>query len=235
MLHVRQGPDGTLWIPRKDKETEEWLDHQYMRIGNQLKWRNKLPNLLGFFHNCHQNTKAAIIGKGPSLDVVAASMLKDYGCIIALNEALLKIESLNVDVPLYGTQLDHELGESCRPSKLSTKLFCGPRCANLYNEDVTKLVIDPASFGLVESCLSAVFAIALARHMGCIKVELYGFDGCLKEDYEYAQCIGHSSKKGGSPLRFAAHRRVIEDSAKNIPLDWIKVKGDKWFKTSKLV
>jgi len=235
MLRVRQGSDGSYWIPRKDKETEDWLDSQFIRVDQQLKWRNRLPDMSGFFHNCHKDGKVAIIGKGPTLDLLTPETLQGYDCIFALNEAVLKIESLDMETPLYGTQLDHSLGETCRPSKMSTKLFCGPRCANLYDRDVTKIVIDPAQFGLPESCLSAVYAISLARHMGCTRADLYGFDGCLKSNYNYARCVGYPSTKGGSPLRFAAHRRVIEEAAKNISLDWIQIKGEGKSVTSKLI
>lgn len=235
MLRIRRGIDGSYWIPRKDKETENWLDRQYIRVGDQLKWHNKLPNMLSFFHNCHSNTTAAIIGKGISLDILKAKHLKDHGCIIAINESVLKIEDLDLDVPLYGTQLDHTLGETCRPSKLSTKLFCGPRCANLYDEGVTKLLADPTCFGLTESCISAVYAIALARHMGCIKVNMFAFDGCLKSNYDYARCIGYPSSRAGSPLRFASHRQLIETAAKNIALDWVIIKGEQVSLISKLL
>jgi hypothetical protein len=204
-------------------------------MSNQLKWLNRLPHMAGFFHNCHENGRIAIIGKGPTLDLLTAEMLRGYDCIFALNEAVLKIESLNMETPLYGTQLDHGLGETCRPVNMVTKLFCGPRCANLYEKDVTKIMIDPAYFGLPENCLSAVYAVSIARHMGCTRADLYGFDGCLKINYNYAKCVGYLSTKGGSPLRFVAHRKLIEEAAKNISLDWIQIKGEEKSITSKLI
>ncbi len=222
MLNIRRGLDGSFWIPRSDKETEDYLDGLYVRVKGQLKWVNKIPNILNVFAGTHQGTIACIIGKGVSLDFIKARFFSDPSSpIICINESIHQIEKLGLPNELYVTQLDSTLLETCRPTKPDTKMFVGPQCANLYLQGVIKYVVDPASFGLNEGCISAQYAVMLARHMGCLSIEMYCFDGCVENSFNYANCIGYDSGKGGPKIRFASHRSLIKETAKNVPLTWI--------------
>ncbi len=218
MLNIRRAPNGMYWIPRNDKETEDYLDSKYERVPNQLKWVSKEPSQLKLFQNIHQGEIAYIIGKGQSLDHVTQALFDTNGPIICINESIHKIEQLGLSNPTYCTQLDFELGETCKPK--SAKLIIGPRCSNLYDKSY-KYIIDPILLSLHDSCLSAQYVIQLAKFMGCSCLKLISFDGCLKQSYNYADCIGYSSGKGGPMTRFASHRPLIIETIRGLPTDWI--------------
>lgn len=222
MLHIRQAADGTYWIPRRDQETEDYLNSKYQKLPGELKWISRLPSTNLAYRNLYTNAHAYIIGKGPSLDLLTPSMLAaKEGPIIAINESIHRIEALHPTAQVYGVQMDHDLRETCAPTGPNSRLILSPRCGNLYESHrIYKDVIDPRSFGLLDNCLSAVFAIQLARHMGCVEATLCCFDGCTVGDFEYAKCIGHSSELGGPKTRFKSHRLTIQESAGKFPLTW---------------
>lgn len=220
MFQTRRGIDGSYWLPRANPEAEAYLDSVYVRQPNQLKWFPKIDkSISAVYKNTHKGKIAYIVGKGPSLDLLQTKHIETDGPIIAINECIHVVERLFPNSVTYGTQLDNDLGEVCTPKY--SKLFVGNRCANLYNKGVYKLIVDPMSFGLRDSCLSAEYAIMLARHMGCVAVEMYCFDGCVDHVFEYADCIGHDSSIGGPPERFASHKQIILDCARKYPLSWV--------------
>lgn len=223
MINILTEMDGTLWIPRHDKEAIEYLDAHYQRINkNQLRWRTKNPSLLEMFKDVHIEKRVGIIGKGPSLDNFTVEHFIDSDIFICLNDSIHKFEELGIDKPTYCTQLDSHLEETCQPK--NAKLIVGPRCSHLYGN---KLVVDPCWFGLADDIISAVFAIMLARHMGCVTANMYGFDGCLGQSYDYAKCIGYSPTNQGTPMRFKNHKPLIINACKNrIALNWFTAKGD---------
>lgn len=227
MLHIRMGVDGSYWIPRSDKETEAYLDAKYVRVKNELKWVDKIASPTKSYSDIYKGQVCYIVGKGPSLDLLKKTAFAAEGPVLAINESLHKIESLNLNNPVYGLQLDHNLKETCKPSKETTRLLVGPNCANLYQDKTYKVVMDPRSFGLIESCISAQFAIMIARLMGCVKLDMISFDGCVNNDFNYAKCIGYDSAVGGLKTRFASHKPLILVTAKNIPLTWVTPKENK--------
>lgn len=221
MLRIRTGIDGTFWIAKHDTDTEAYLDGQYERLPNQLKWKNKIPNLINNFSNIYKDSLCYLIGKGPSLDYISPKVFTDTSApIICINESIHVIEKLNLPNDLYVTQLDHELVEACKPSKITTKMFFGPMCANLYQQGVIKFLIDPLQLGLY-NCISAEYAIMIARHMGCNRLELVSFDSCVNKNLNYAATIGYDSIKGGPKTRFLEHKERILQVAKNTPLTWV--------------
>lgn len=228
MIRVRTASDGTFWISRSDKDTEDYLDSIYNRLPNQLKWRNIKIEMSSFvFKNLYVEQAAYIVGKGPSLDNISEKCFRDPRApIICINESIHIIEKLDLLNDIFVTQLDHELEETCRPIKPTTKMFTGPMCANLYKEGVYRYVVDPAMFGLID-CISAEYAIMLARHMGCISIELFCFDSCLNKSLDYAKCIGYDSAKGGPKDRFLSHKDRIIQIANKVPLVWNLPRADK--------
>jgi hypothetical protein len=219
MLNIRKGIDGSFWIPRQDQETEAWLDSQYVRLPNQLRWVDKIPNVLNFFHNIHANKACYIIGKGESLDYIHKVKFDAVHPIICLNESIHAIEELELPNTTLVTQLDSTLGETCRPKKAT--ILLAPRCANLYSDLPNRFVVDPRSFGLDENCLSILYAISLARYMGCTVLKMVSFDGCMNGSIHYGKKIGYPSTRGGSPLRFKEHRPLINEATKNIAVEWL--------------
>ncbi len=227
LLNIRRGVDGSFWIPRRHKETEDYLDANYIRLKNELKWVGKIPNTANLFKNIYEHQTGYIIGKGPSLDDIKTEYFETEGPVFCINESIHAIEILDINNPIYGTQLDSELKETCKPSKATTKLFVGPRCGNLYDKETYKIIIDPQTFGLYSGCISAEFAIAIARLMGVSNLVFMGFDGCVDGDFDYAPSIGYSSIKFGNNIRFASHRKIILDATKMMPITWINARGQK--------
>lgn len=227
MLRIRKSFDGTFWIPRSDKETEDYLDSQYVRMPNQLKWRNSIPNMLGAFKNIYKDRCAYIVGKGLSLDNISKGCFQDSYCpIFCINDSIHAIEKLNnITNDLYITQLDSNLNEKCRPKR--AKMFHGPLCSHLYQEGVYKYEVDPFSFGLDERHISAQYAIMIARYMGCTQLELFCFDSCVNKNTQYAKCIGYpSDNEQGSSIRFLSHKAMILSVVKEMPLTWVTPRAD---------
>jgi len=218
MLRIHQGLDGCFWIPRRCKETEEYLDSRYVRLPNQLKWINKLPNEIDFFKNLYENKLGYIVGKGPSLDYLIKEVFKEDCPIIALNESIHKVEQVCTSEHMFVLQMDKALGSTCLPKR--AKLFVSPWAADNY-KDIEKYVIDPRSLTLDQNAISAVVAVMLLRTFGCKAIQLISFDGCLEQNYEYAKIVGYSSTKGGSPLRFKSHKEPILQVAKNLNVTWV--------------
>jgi hypothetical protein len=226
MITVRTASDGSLWIPREDAETEEYLDSKYVRLPNQLRWVSRIPNILDVYGGIHINQAMHIIGKGPSLDRVGEKgEFSDGGPIICLNESIHKIEEMELSNPTYAVQLDADLKETCRPKKTTTKLFLSPNCGTFYQDGVTKIVVDPRSMNLPINCLSVQFAIALTKVLGCVPIILHCFDGCLTNNYEYASCVGYDSSKGGPKIRFKGHKQAIVEAAGQTKLIWVTADG----------
>lgn len=221
MLRIRKGMDGSFWIARSCSETEAYMDAIYRRAPNQLKWFSKKTDVVSGFKNLYLDNVAYIVGKGPSLDLIRANCFTEPSApILCINESVLTIEKLSVLNDVFGTQLDNEIEESCKPTKLSTKMFLGPMCANLYLDGVYRYDVDPASFGLGD-CISAQYAIMIARHMGCTRLELFCFDSCTTGALDYAKCVGYDSAKGGPKNRFLEHKEKILQTANKMPLTWV--------------
>lgn len=225
MLHIRRGIDGSYWIPRSDEATEAYLNANYVKLPNQLKWIGKIPSVMNLYKNIHKGQTGYIVGKGLSLDNVKNSYFANEGPVIALNEAIHKIEDLNLVNPIYGTQLDEQLQETCKPAKPTTKLFVGPLCERFYDKDTYKIIIDPQSLGLRTGCLSVEFAIMLHRYFGCGNLVFIAFDGCLSNEFDYANCIGYNSSLRGNRTRFASHKGIILEATRNINIAWVDGKG----------
>jgi hypothetical protein len=221
--HVRRGMDGSYWIPRRHAETEAYLDSQFERI-DTLRWMPKNVALITHYQGIYKDQICNIIGKGPSLDNLTLAMLMKFdGPILCLNESIHKVLTLKPsESRVYVIQMDSTLGETCNPGTDQIPIFLSPRCANLYQQGCNPVVIDPYQFALDSNCLSGQFAIKLARTFGCVGACLFSFDGCLRQNYGYANCIGYPSSKGGIPTRFREHKQMLLQTAgKNFPLQWI--------------
>ncbi len=223
--HIRRGIDGSFWIPRKHQETEAYLDDLYTRV-EPLKWMPRHAQLITQYTNIYCGQVGYIIGKGPSLDFLTLAMLMNFqGPILCLNESIHKVLTTGVSKQrLYGVQLDSQLQETCSPGP-DVPIFLSTNCANLYMTGHKPVVIDPNQLLLDGNCLSGQYAIKLLRTMGCVGACLVAFDGCLKQNYGYARCIGYPSSKGGVPTRFREHKAMLREAAgKSFPLQWLTPK-----------
>lgn len=209
----RMQPDGSIVLTRKNKAVEKELSDRFIKIGHN-RWLTVSAGNLDPYRGIHTGSTITIVGKGPSLDLIAR--LPD-GPVIGLNEAFNKIQGLGHTGPVYGTQLDANLRDTCKP--VSGTLFTSPRAGIFYKN---ALVVPPQAFKLHETPLSVEFAICLARYMGSNEVNLFAFDAATDKKIAYAKCVGYEPTNMGPAERFLSHRERIEKCAldNNIKINW---------------
>ncbi len=176
------------------------------------------------FKDKHPGSRAFIVGKGPSLDTVEKIRdTLDTGVVFCLNESIHKIESLNLAAPTYCVQQDSELERDCVPLRSIHFMNCYQHRPNTddwrhlplrrkyrmqkspWNPDA--VLYDPRFFNESSGTLSAIIALALARHMGISSATLCCFDAMIngyQGPMTYADCIG--KQKQGS---HRSHNAVI--------------------------
>ena len=139
----------------------------------------------------HAGQTAWIIGKGPSLACLTKEDM-GTGPVIAINESIIKVESLNLSNPIYSLQKDGgrrrkyfpadspecDYSPDCdgcpyttRPEKATLllhnreSLFCFPDYSPRY-------VFDWRDLGMSRNDISLVTAIRIAQFMGCTSFNL---------------------------------------------------------------
>ena len=226
-IRVIPGADGSFSIPRKDAKAEKFLDSEYVRYPNTLRWHirykegKKIPDLLPTFEgrNCY------IIGKGPSLDALTdAAFTNDDSPIIALNESVHTIDRIieqrdtHFNHPVFSLQFDGGLKDTCKSQY--GDIFIMYIAKNWYANIKNKYLFYPSDFCLTNGSLSVECAIAIAKSLKVKKFFFYCFDGCTGGSLEYSKSIPYKSTRGGEPGRFRNHKRKIEKACKGVPMEW---------------
>jgi len=144
------------------------------------------------FENIHKNQIANIIGKGTSIKRLKLCDINE-GFIIAINQAILKVEEIGVMLRTYSLQKDGsspELRDDCycrlnglsvcpyemvRPKKaiLLNHKEESPRCMEDYH---SRIIFNNEDFGLEWMMPSALSAIKIAKYFGANKIKMFGFD-----------------------------------------------------------
>lgn len=193
----------------------------------------------------HPDEIAWIVGKGPSLALLSREHIGP-GPVIAINEAILAVEALDVANPLYSMQKDadeYRLGEGgegwfvqmrgatapvapLRRAALLVHLHESPDRMPAY---CPRYVFDNvADFGLEWWEISAVVAAAVARLMGCARVVYVSHDACVGSDIR--ECIPKPDgtfeiRSADAPFSadYLEHRRRIDEyvSRVSLPADWL--------------
>jgi len=214
--------DGSFTIPRNHREAEKYLDAHYRRVPGEKRWfkiahvSKKLEELETVFKDRH----CYIVGKGPSLDDLTHQAFSDAEApVIAINEAIHKVESLGLPNPTFVLQQDMGLRDNCLPQ--SSGIFISQHAQHWYAESLNKYVYDPVALGLQNSQLSVICAIEIAKKLGTVSFDLISFDACVNRKVAYAKCIGHDSSVGGNPKRFLSHRKHIDKHIKGIKTNWV--------------
>lgn len=219
---IRQGEDGCLFLVRKNFKAEAWLDTHFSRCG-PLQWRPRFlsDHRMDDFAPVFNERPVYIVGKGPSLDHVTKENFAEHpeSPVIALNEAIFKIESLNLPNPTFALQQDAKLRNKCLPH--CSPIFVSSKAANYYAQEERAYLFENKRLGLSPSALSVSAAMVISRYLGSNKYIMVCFDSCVNKELTYAKCIGYDSTWGGSPNRFLGHRRRIERRADGLPLEWI--------------
>jgi hypothetical protein len=147
--------------------------------------------------NMHISEPVWIIGRGPSLQYLKKEDIGD-GVIIALNQSIIIIESLNLPNKTYSMQKDggtkkrviegilspdcyysglfcSDCGDMVRPKSATLLLheheskYCFPDYPDCY-------VLSLKELGLECNVFSFIFAIKTAQYMGCLDFNFVSFD-----------------------------------------------------------
>ena len=213
-MRIRRSPDGTFWIPRNSKEVEQYLDKNYVRVKGELRWypMSKGDDPLDGERETFEGKGCYIIGKGPSLDNLSESdFLNTDWPVICINEAIHKVEELDIENPVYTIQQDTGLKGTCQPKKPSSKLLISYHARHHYSDSDNKIIYSPDDLGLSSSTLTVLCAIKIAQRLDTKQITMLCFDACVNKKTAYAKCVGYSETKGGSADRFLKHRQRIDD------------------------
>jgi hypothetical protein len=145
----------------------------------------------------HKGQTAWIIGKGPSLQYLKASDIGE-GPVIAINQAITAVESLELPNQVYSLQKDG--GTRRRPSSFNLSPDCdhsgdcGDQCGNMIRPKGATLllhdleskycfpdypkrhVLNLQEMGLPLNIFSLVFALRAAKYMGCVRFNFVSCD-----------------------------------------------------------
>jgi hypothetical protein len=159
--------------------------------------------------NVHAGEIAYIVGKGPSLRYLSQEHFGS-GPVITINEAIVSVEKLKLDNPIYSLQKDgcrtiapnnsnglvtrgHTYPHKCGypmvyPHKDTTLILCSNdgysgMCLPSHKKRV--LFDLPLHLGLVPNCNSLLAAFEIAVLMGCSSVVLLCFDSFNKDYRTY--------------------------------------------------
>ena len=225
-MRIRQKTDGSIWIPRRDRKTEEYLDQLYERVAdNQLVWFPRIENPQHVMNltQKYPGKIATIVGKGPSLDFLSEHHFEGSGNpVIAINQAIHKVEAV---APLLLRDdlfiLQQDQGIDCRPQR--AQLLLHATLKHLYPEITNRFLFQDRTFGYGARQLSVIMAIKIAKLMGCTQLNLVSFDASVNGQTHYARVIGIDPvlTASGGQERFLAHKARIIKAAGTTPIKWI--------------
>jgi hypothetical protein len=226
-LKYKVGPrdvgDGSFFIPRCDKSTEDALDAEYERVApGQLRWFTRFHTAtkkLLHFQDDFIGGSCYIVGKGPSLDLLKASHFPNIERpIIAINDAIHKVERLGLPNPTFCIQQDAELKNECRPKEAT--LLVSRRSAEFYSDYANKVVFSPGSYGATTATLSAALAVKMAKSLGCDDFVMVCFDACAERTLGYAKCV-NPDKRPKDGARFLKHGKEINAALGEAFVNWV--------------
>ena len=150
--------------------------------------------------NKYQGQVCYIVGKGTSSQYLTKEHFGE-GVIIALNNAIVKVESLNLPNDTYSQQKDgHGYGVKvcpCIDNKENMKIcfMCYPQRATLLIHELEgndcmkdypkRIVFNNNELGLHWSRVSVITAMRIAEWMGCTYLKLLCFDSVTQGDSNY--------------------------------------------------
>ena len=140
----------------------------------------------------HLGQTAWIVGKGPSLVRLSREHIGE-GPVIAINEAIVAVETLELANTVYSMQKDADEYDVSSTPNVALSLFIPIKSATLLvhlhespnrlKEYSPRYVFDNVKdFGLEWWECSGLVAIAVARLMGCSNMVYLCFDACMSGD-----------------------------------------------------
>jgi hypothetical protein len=212
-MRIRQNPDGSIWIPRRNVELEKELDLKYEKIAERM-WIPRIPERESYttLFPILEGQTINIVGKGPSLDNLKCEHLENY-ITFAINESIHPIEALDCTTTVIAISQDYNLKSDCLPKK--SILLINQRIKNWYPDYPRTYYFN------FQNMITAAVAVQIATEAKVGKIRMLCFDAAMNKNTEYAKIIGRSPKSGGQPSRFLGHRSVVESISGHPPLDWL--------------
>ena len=221
---IRTHGNGSISIVRKDRVAEAYLDAKMDRCKGELRWMPKfIPGTsnLAVLQPIFAGNRCYIVGKGPSLDKATAKTFPDPRApIIALNEAVLVIEKLDIPNPIFGLQQDAKLKDTCYPERAG--IFVSQKAVPFYKDKPRVYAFSSLTYGLSINSLSVLAAIAIARSFGTKGFHFVSFDAATSRGkiLDYAESVPYESVWGGDPKRFKTHRARMLASSRGLLVGW---------------
>lgn len=216
--------DGTFMLPRKNEELEADFDSRHVRIEGERRWEPRILYKYGIDALPKTDNLVFIVGKGPTLDNLTESSFIDSSTapIICVNEALIKVESLNLPNPIYLIQHDNL---DIIPKKDGTIPILEKDAKNLYPHIQIRYIYSRHALGL-PIALTCLAAIHVAKIMDAKQINMVCFDAATHEDCGYAAIVGYDVKTksdgdGPAGSRFLSHRKHIVDVCGETKLMWL--------------
>jgi hypothetical protein len=174
----------------------------------------------------HQNETCWIIGKGPSLEKLTKRHI-GKGPVIAINESVVKVVSLNLKNLIYFMHKDFDL-EPCiieNPDKVIL-LTHAQETPDKMPEYKKRHVFNNKDYGLHKEEFSSLVAGAIANQMGCRKVIYVSHDGCVNKDTRTCLYKPDGSYEIETQIisgNYLAHRQRIDTFLNkiNMPVEWL--------------
>ena len=114
--------------------------------------------------------------------------------VLCCNEAIHKIETLDLTCPTYVVQQDSHLQDRCVPKRAVHLMSCWQRKKVTVSEwNANAVLYDPCELGFNRIDYTAIAACRLAKYMGMTNIIFVCFDSWLPGGTtEYAKCIDTS-------------------------------------------
>ena len=139
--------------------------------------------LIENLRNVHKGEEIWIIGKGPSLQYLKKEDI-GKGPVIAINEAIIPIELLGLDNPIYALQKDADPPEKepIAPPRGAILLVHEREVPNRHKDYKQRYIFDNIiDFDVPWNAPSSHSATYISQLMGCKKIVFVSFDACTSE------------------------------------------------------
>lgn len=177
--------------------------------------------------NAHRGETAYIVAKGPSLEHLTANLLGP-GPVIAIHEALAKVESLDIPNRIYALQKDEGTVAPTRAA-LIVHDHDDPGSKDFMPDYEPRYIFNnPTDFMLPWNAISGITAVALAVYMGCRKIVMVSFDGYTRAENRtwMPDCKGIPQYFPGSG--YMRNSVMLYDylEARNLKPEWVTPAGE---------
>ena len=178
--------------------------------------------------NAYKGETAWIVGKGPSLLNIKKEDFGD-GPIICISEAIIPVEKLGLDNPIYSLQKDADPPDRppIQPPKSATLLIQEVETPDRHREYKPRFVFDNSrDFGCVWNTISSVSATNIAELMGCTEVAYVSFDACQEGQYgvvEHNPDGTHEIIERDNKAEYRTHFLALVEHNRKIgmPFKWV--------------